>query len=156
MHGKFKSALADCELASRHLVTGRFCEVLRERVVYGPVRLEDLARESGVKARTIRSYMDAENPVEPPLSNALAILCVLGRPCFSRVLNLYGYDAVAHEEPDELEIIEIIPIATASLAEAAVILKDRRIDPHERVPWRRVCNSLVGTFLRGSDAGAAI
>jgi hypothetical protein len=114
---------------------------------------EELARESGVDARAIKSYRVEGR--EPSLSRALSLLCVLGGGDLNRILNTIGYVARPLDESDELpcgEVVACILTHGSTIARAAA---DGRIDHTEASDCRAAADRLLEAIVPMSSAGAA-
>ena len=115
---------------------------------------EQLAAESGVSARCIKSYRVEGR--EPSLGNALALLLVLGRTDLNRVLDLIGYKAVPLEEAGEMPAPgNLVASGMASLSTLATAAADGRFDHTELPACRQAADALIECVLPLSSAGAA-
>ena len=148
-------------------VSVRFCaethrraaDVLRDEL-YRAIHIEkrpfdEIAEESGVPKRTVRSYMDATEAREPSVSNALSIACVLGERSVNALLSVIGYGgAKPLDEPEDEKADAVIHQALPAVADLVVLAHDG-IQRHERKPARRLADTIVSAVLPYSSVGAA-
>lgn len=83
-------------IVSRNRVMQTMRSILRTAIIIERKwTVEELAIESGVKARAIRSYMsnDEQEWREPPLSSALSLLAIIGNRAVNSAVSIIGYVA---------------------------------------------------------------
>lgn len=120
--------------------------------------VEEIASGSGVPIRTVRSYManDPGEVREPTLSNALSIACVLGAAQVNAVLALIGYGgAKPLDEPDHLDLAQVVAHGLADFSVIATAAADGRIDHIEEPQTMAAADRLIATVLPLSSAGKA-
>jgi hypothetical protein len=158
MHAPLKSALRETSLAAQLHAAHEFRRVLRQAVVYDRIiTAERVAQLSGVGWRTVQSYMEVDRIVEPPVSSALAILCVIGNPYFREyMLSTVGWDAFPHDEAEATPIITLVPDGMKHFAVIAEVVADGRIDHVEAPHFERACDGMVGTFVGHSSVARAV
>jgi transcriptional regulator with XRE-family HTH domain len=158
MHGTIKSALRDSGLVSHVHGAAAFRDMLRRAVIYDRrFTIDQLADLSGVKARTIASYMETGRDVEPSISTALSLLCVLGNPYFAEFLrSTIGYSPIAHDEAEANAIVTLVPDGMKHFAVIAEVVADGRIDHVEAPHFERACDGMVGTFVGHSSVARAV
>ena len=116
---------------------------------------EQLANDSGVSLSAIRSYMRNDDPKEPSLSNALSIAVVLGQRAVNAILNVIGYSAKPHEDPDALLPMQIVADAFGHFNVIVNAAADNRIDHIEEPATTAAADMLIATVLPLSSAGKA-
>lgn len=153
------AAAQQSQLVSRDRVIDIVRPMLRNAtVVSRRFTVEQIAEQSGVPIRTVRSYManDASEVREPTLSNALSIACVLGPMAVNGVLALIGYGgAKPLDEADEMQPMAMAATALASLSTIATAAADGRIDHSERPACRQAADTIIATLLPISSVGSA-
>jgi len=145
-------------LVSRDRVTETIRTELRNAVVVERrFTVEQLAGQSGVELRAIRSYMsnDPTEVREPPLSAALSLACVLGPHCVNAILNLIGYVASPAEDAEAGNPARDAANAMAHLARFAQAAADNRIDHTEKPIATEAADHMILILTPYSSLGDA-
>lgn len=134
-------------------------ELRTATVVERRLTAEQIAQQSGVSIRTVRSYManDAGEVREASLSAALSIAVVLGGRSINALLALIGYGGAAPLD----EMAEDCPLdsavaATQALSTFLAMAADRRIDHTERTDARHAVDMVIAELTPWSSAGQAV
>jgi hypothetical protein len=119
----------------------------------------ELAAQSGVKVRAIRSYMsqDETEVREPSLSAALSLALVLGPRTVNAILSIIGYGgAKPMADEDELPPMEIIAAVVAPLNTLVQAASDGRFDHTERAACRDAADQIIAAVMPLSSAAEAV
>lgn len=114
---------------------------------------QQLCEQSGVPARTIKSYRIEGK--EPSLSNALSLAVVLGPAALNTLLSAIGYAARPLDEADAISPTKVVADGLAAFSVIATAAADGRIDHIEAPMCREAADQIIATVLPLSSAGGA-
>lgn len=114
---------------------------------------EALGGASGIKPRRIKAYRVEDK--EPPLSVALSIAVVIGKPAVSAIMATIGYNASPSDESEMDCPLDSAVVAMQALSEFMGYARDRRIDHLEKAPATAAADVIIAEFLPFSSQGAA-
>jgi hypothetical protein len=113
---------------------------------------ESLGAACKLNPRRLKSYVHEGK--EPPLSAALSIGLVLGKPAVNAVLSLIGYGGAApFDEPRENQPMQIVANGMKHFAIIANAAADNRIDHTEERETIEAADALIAEILPLSSAG---
>jgi len=117
-----------------------------------PWTYESLGAACRLNPRRLKSYVHEGK--EPPLSAALSIGLVLGKPAVNAVLSLIGYGGAAPlDEADEVSPSQIVADGLADFTIIANAAADGRFDHTERPRVRDAADHLIATLVPISSHG---
>ena len=114
---------------------------------------EALGAASGIKPRRIKAYRVEDK--EPPLSVALSIAVVIGKPAVASIMATIGYSAAPTDELDADCPLESAVTAMQALGTFMGYAADRRIDHTEEAPATAAADIIIAEFLPFSSQGRA-
>lgn len=113
---------------------------------------ETLGAACKLNPRRLKSYVHEGK--EPPLSAALSIGLVLGKPAVNAVLSLIGYGGAApFDEPAHSQPMQIVANGMKHFAVIANAAADNRIDHTEEPVTTAAADALIAEILPLSSAG---
>lgn len=113
---------------------------------------ESLGAATRLSPRRLKSYVHEGK--EPPLSAALSIGVVLGKPAVNAVLSLIGYGGASPlDERDEREPMQLIASGMARWAVIARCAADNRIDHTEEPEMTEATDQLIAELIPYSSHG---
>lgn len=145
----------DIGLVPRDRVTTLVKALISTAVMPGSAwSYESLSAATRIKPRRLKSYVH-EN-VEPPLSVALSIGVVLGKPAINAVLSLIGYGgACPLDEGDERKPRQMVIKASQCMATLIRCAADDIIDHTEERDTTEAADTLIAELIPFSSAGKA-
>lgn len=153
-------AVVDFEVVSRNRVTTAVRLALHIAInVDRRFTVLELAAQSGVKVRAIRSYMsqDETEVREPSLSAALSMALVLGPRTVNAILSIIGYGgAKPLADEDELRPMGIIAAVVAPLNTLVQAAADNHFDHLERPKCRDAADQIIAAVMPLSSAADAV
>jgi hypothetical protein len=107
---------------------------------------ESLGAATKLKARRLKSYVHEDK--EPPLSAALSIGLVLGKPAVNAVLTLIGYGGAAPlDEPAENRPMQMVANCMQHFATIAGAAADDRIDHTEKPMTTPAADAIIAEMI---------
>jgi predicted transcriptional regulator len=144
------SAVSDLHSVVHDRVLTLFSGMLRSAQLRGWTD-DTLAEQSGVAARTIKSYRVEGK--EPSLSNALAIAAVLGPTAINSVLATVGYGrATSLDDEPEANVAGLIAQVLPHVSTLAAAVADGRIDHAERPGVQAAADAIIAAMAPLSSA----
>lgn len=114
---------------------------------------EALGAASGIKPRRIKAYRVEDK--EPPLSVALSIAVVIGKPAVTAIMATIGYSAAPTDEIEADCPLESAVAAMQALGTFMGFAADRRIDHTEEAPATAAADIIIAEFLPFSSQARA-
>lgn len=145
-------------LVTRDCVTETIRRQLRNAVIVERrFTVEQIANESGVSLRAVRTYManDPSEVREPCLSAALSIAVVLGSRSVNAILALIGYVATPLEEGERVQPMQLVAEAMSDLSAIAAAAVDNRFDHIELPTVQNAADHMIEILTPISSRGAA-
>jgi transcriptional regulator with XRE-family HTH domain len=119
--------------------------------------VEQIAAESGVKVRAIRSYMSGDDGEarEPSLSAALSIAVVLGKRTVNAMLATIGYVGMSLEDAEKSGPAMVAAEAMCHLGTFARAAADNTIDHVEEPEAENAVDNVIELLTPFSSRGKA-
>lgn len=142
----------DCGLVAPDRVTNLVRGLLSAAVAPGGAwTYETLGAATRLKARRLKSYVHEGK--EPPLSVALSIGLVLGKPAVNAVLSLIAYGGASPlDEADPSQPMLIVANAMRHLSVIGVAAADGRIDHTEAPDTTKAADMIIAELVPLSSA----